>query len=446
VLVGVVRLADGRAPADVHVVVTRKVTPEEVHELRTTADGQVRFERLAPGNHRLRATHPDYAPVSFAFEVAEGAGAGPFDITMNEGGSVVVRVLGPRGTPIENRDVRIREFDTGEPLVAPTDRNGEARFDHVPAGFYWVRCSDAPDGKGPTRDVDVEPGQTAHVLFDLSSALLGTLFDASGAPLPRAHIEFVAVHAGCRLVDASTDDAGHFDVRGAPAGEYRPRVDVPGPGGYVVVLEPIVLATGDTARNDVHIPPGRLEGRVADADTGMPCLDAKVTVQAVPVEVTDGEVRSRDSGWMTAHGWSARYLARADAQGRFSLVGLPSGAYEVWAIADGKAMDVARRVVEVPAMRPPLDFSLPRLPVGTLRVRALERDGSPAAGVCFSEHVHPGVKLSLDERRVGNGVYEVYLPIGQRVVEAYRSEARQKVKVDVVEGTIVELAVTLRSK
>ena len=80
-LVGVVRFADGRAPTDVLVIVTRKVTAEEGYEFRTTADGQVRFDRLAPGDYRLRATHPDYAPVSFAFEVAEGAGAGPFDIT-----------------------------------------------------------------------------------------------------------------------------------------------------------------------------------------------------------------------------------------------------------------------------------------------------------------------------------------------------------------------------
>ena len=76
VLVGVVRFADERTPIDVHVVVTRKVTPEEVHEIRTTVDGQVRFDRLVPGKHRLRATHPDYAPVSFAFEVAQGGGAG----------------------------------------------------------------------------------------------------------------------------------------------------------------------------------------------------------------------------------------------------------------------------------------------------------------------------------------------------------------------------------
>lgn len=66
--------------------------------------------------------------------------------------------------------------------------------------------------------------------------------------------------------------------------------------------------------------------------------------------------------------------------------------------------------------------------------------------MCFSEHVRSGVRLSLDERRVGNGVSEIDLPIGQRVVEAYRSEARQKLKVEVVEGTTLELAVTLGSK
>lgn len=445
VLMGVVLMPDRSAATDALVVVTREETPDERREIRPDASGQVWIDRLAAGRYRLRATHASCAPHSFAFDVPEGGGAGPFDIVLSEGGTVHVRVVGAGETPLENRTVQVRQVYSREPQISRTDENGSARFERLPVGSYWVTCGEAPDGEGSGCTADVALGKTADVLLDLSCGLVGTLFDARGAPLGGATVRLAPKAlgpGGYRYADASTDGAGRFELHGLPAGDYLSTVRIREPRYVVLALEPVALAEGEMRRCDLRIPPGRIEGRVTCAETGGPLAQDSVTIEAIPVEVEEGEVTSRHGfhpGWLTPSGWSAWYFARADAEGRYTLAGLPEGKYEVWVIAGGRSAEPVRTLVQVaggPFARG-LDFSIPLRAEGILRVRVLEHDGTPATGVFFSERVRDGVERSLTPKQVGDGLFEIALPVGKHVVDVYRL-ASGTVTAEVAEGATID--------
>lgn len=445
---GTVRLPEGRSPEGAVVVVAREGAPDERREARPDPLGRVWMDRLAPGRYRLRATHEDYAPRAFSFDVSEAQGAGPFDIVMVEGGTVRVRVLDAKDAPAQRRRIELRLFDSREPdEIAHTDANGEALFERLAAGYYWVLCGEKD--LGSHRDVRVEPGQTSEVLFDLSCGLLGTVFDASGAPLPGVGVRLHPVAHGSDdlLVLAETDELGRFELLGVRPGEYRPRVGVYGPGGYYVTLEPVVLAAGERKRHDLRVPSGGLAGRVT-RDTGEPFGDTRVLVRACPVEVADGAVTRRLGyypGWLTPDGWSAEYLARADAEGRFRLPGLPPGHYEVWVIASERPLAIDRRLVQVPGTEGSADFVLQRRPAGKVRVRALEPDGTPATGLLFSETVIESVTVLLQPRQVGDGIYELDLHVGPHTIFVYRVRSwSQRIDVEIAEDATVERVVKAR--
>jgi hypothetical protein len=72
----------------------------------------------------------------------------------------------------------------------------------------------------------------------------------------------------------------------------------------------------------------------------------------------------------------------------------------------------------------------------------LEPDGTPATGVLFSESVAEQVEMALGERQVGDGLYDLDLPVGPHRIDVYRIGAwSERIDVEVSEGATVEKVV-----
>jgi len=451
-LVGFVRSGRGEAVRDAEV----KITPLDGKSAATTthpdAQGFVRVDGLPPGRYRLDATHPDFAPRSFFFDVAEGGGAGPLDIVLVEGGALRVRVLGAYGVALAEQAVGISHGYGGEILGGRTDARGEFLFKHLPAGQYYVHRPGENGASEEMRTATVEPSKTVEVVFEISCGLVGTLLGPDGRPLVGAILRLTPAEFGSegyRNVEARTDEEGRFELRGFASGMHRPNVQVlprreegqPPVPGYVVSLPVMEFVPGQVRTEVLRIPPSLLSGRITRADTGEALGGDRVQIQAYGVEVTEGKppVRRGDHN-----------MAWADDAGRFRFPGLPPGHYEIWVFPMmDKNLSQMTRIVDFTAggTLEDVNFVLPGRKLGRVRLRVLEPDGTPATGLFFGVALEGNTSLSLNPRQVGDGVYEVEVEAGPRLLHVYRKGFRpEEVAVEVPADGVVEREVRLRAE
>jgi hypothetical protein len=139
---------------------------------RSSRDGAFRFEDVAPGPARLRATHPGYAKVEQSVRIdaptqldrpAELAA-----VNLEEGGSVEGEVVDARGEPVSGARVAEGSVPTYLPSgklppgVVLTNARGEFRIDDLGAGDVILEAY-APDvGRGRATSIRVEPGRTTN--------------------------------------------------------------------------------------------------------------------------------------------------------------------------------------------------------------------------------------------------------------------------------------------
>jgi hypothetical protein len=268
---------------------------------------------------------------------------------------------------------RVRVTINGPALVpgrtAITADDGSFSFERVPAGR--VTLAAAKDGYvtmsyGATRPgrpgtgVTVADGQAVRVSIrlPLGAVITGTVVDAEGLPSPGITVRalehtYVGQQGERRFVGAgmpalaASDDRGVYRIFGLPAGDYivaaQPQQTRGGSQGLELrtVSRGVVSEKGQIMTQVFH--PGATEVARATRVTvraGEERSGIDIQVQYVPLARIGG-IAAVGAGWTPARltmvrvdevpGFEPVRSARADADGRFTIDGVPPGRYRLMA-------------------------------------------------------------------------------------------------------------------
>ncbi len=450
-VLGTVRLDDGRVPLGV--AVTLRGLRGKPRALETVADGVFRFDGVAPGTYVLTCAHADYAPRKIWFKVHETEGAGPFDVLLTKGGAVLVRVIGVAKTPVPDQVVRIKaetnvytSWGPRKPEGPRTDADGKILFEHLAPGRYRVTRAVVDDAgmetseRSETRAVRVKEGETTEVTFELSCGLTGTVLGPEGQPLVDAIVRLTAARPQGGYygsLDTRTDAAGGYAFRDCAPGAYRLSVQVLGKSPYATTIGGVELRAGIVVDHPVRVPSSSLMGRITRADTGAPLTRQQLQITAYTVELDEqGKVVRQDYGSM----------AWADDDGRYVFTGLAPGTYRIWIHAWVNELRGASRIVEFSGgVLRDVDFALERRVEGKLRLRVLGPDGKGMRGLSFVIETEENVFTGVRRRRLGEGLFEFDLQVGDRKLVVDRDGFEPAaVDVTIEKGKTVERTVTLQ--
>ncbi|MCP3956468.1 MAG: hypothetical protein GY719_01305 [bacterium] len=270
--------------------------------------------------------------------------AGSFQLTVAPGGAISGRVTdAASGEPIPSIELWALSGDGYYEGGGTADPAGNYTIAGLAAGTYYVQVSsaseyvaevydDLPCPRGECDPTDGEPVQvslgsvTAGIDFalDLGGRIAGSVFaTADGEPISSAAISvFDDERDSVGWSDA--DGAGHYEVRGLPAGAYFATVsasrylkelydDIPCGGEVVSGCDPLtgtpieVYFGSTTAGIDFVLDRrGEISGTVTDRATGEPVWGAEIDVY-------------------TANGLSGG--SWTDSSGRYTVGGLHAGTY-----------------------------------------------------------------------------------------------------------------------
>jgi protocatechuate 3,4-dioxygenase beta subunit len=451
-VIGTVRLASGELPLGVEV--TLRGRRGEPRTLGTVADGVFRFDDVTPGRYILKFEHAGFAPRTIWFKVHETEGAGPFDVLLEAGGAVLVRVIGVARAPLPDQVVRIRAdsnvfttYGPRKPEGPRTDADGRILFEHLAPGSYVItravvdRESGMEDSdRSDERSVRVKEGETTEVTFELSCGLTGTVLGPDGQPLVDAIVRLNPIlgKGGYGNLQTRTNEEGAYDFRDCAPGEYALSIQVLPPGGYATAIGRLTLRAGTVLDHPVRVPPTSISGRITRADTGAPLGKQQLQITAHPVELDEkGKIKSQGvHGAMT---WAAE-------NGRYTFTGLAPGTYRIWIYPWVKGLRSASRILEFSggSLRD-VDFALVTPVEGRLQLRVLGPDGKGARGLTFLIETDENMWTSVRRRNLGNGVYEFALEVGERKLSVHRDGFEpETVEVTIEKGKTAERAIELR--
>lgn len=339
------------------VVVDNRGQPVPLAILSTSIDGeQVPGRWISAADGRFRC---DRLPARGAVLIARGDGlletAVTLDrvdrddlrITLQPGGRIAGRVVGPGGAPIRSFQVRLtdRLQPGGTPagIWSPWDKgidftDAEGRFDTgrmslTPGARVDIRISAAGLAAVELRDVAIPLGPHPEpLLFRLggNAIVRGDVRLSGDRPAAGATVRLFANDAGLRndnvpIDVATTDDRGFFRLN---AGAGRASLVVELADGRNHVDGPFDVPDGGSVVRHIEIGAGAIAGRTLDRD-GNPL--AGVTVHLAAID--DGAADSRQ--------------VTTDPLGQFAFANLRAGHYELSRplLEDGQRVgSVGRRV------------------------------------------------------------------------------------------------------
>ncbi|MEQ8767619.1 MAG: carboxypeptidase-like regulatory domain-containing protein [Planctomycetota bacterium] len=131
----------------------------------TGQDGRFTLRGIGDLPVEVRVEAEGFCPKRQVRGVTEG---GPMGITIDRGGTILVKVRDPGGRPIPGQVVMLAPHDpearsaSSATRLERTDADGRARFDHVPSGLYRLRGDRLL--RGPTLVTSHEGGETISEL------------------------------------------------------------------------------------------------------------------------------------------------------------------------------------------------------------------------------------------------------------------------------------------
>lgn len=213
-----------------------------------------------------------------------------------------------------------------EPFVAITDTDGRWSVAELPPGPYDLSVTRSGYRSAFEPGLELEPGTertgVQTVLAVADDNFTGRVVDGKGNPIPRARVEVTPkvdkYVSSPRTVSTLTDERGGYRLA-VTSGRYAVHVVH---HDYVTKISS-VLVFGRKTQDFTLIPGGTIEGRVLDRDKGTPVGGAAVSLISAGPERLTTLVYAEE--------------VRSDAEGRFTLHGVPAGVVFVEAIGPGFA-------------------------------------------------------------------------------------------------------------
>ncbi|AKJ07253.1 Hypothetical protein AA314_08879 [Archangium gephyra] len=204
-----------------------------------------------------------------------------------------------------------------------TDEEGRFTVEGLEPGSYDVTARLMGLSPGELRDV--APGRKDLVLtLGQGARLVGTVRDAAtGKPMSSFTLAVLTKRGPLQRVPFAQlsfiDARGHYELAGVPAGSYVVQVAAYGYAPSETHVE-VPRNTLGTVTADVSLGRGaKMTGRVVEEGSNLPLERARIAVEGMSGE---GAL-------------SVRYDALTDAEGHFTLEGLPTGQLSLYVSAEG---------------------------------------------------------------------------------------------------------------
>ena len=321
----------------------------------TDAHGAYEILGVRPGTYEIRVAAPGYAPVMDPaltdIEVGGELDGIQRDLVLERGASVEGVVRTPEGAPQVGAVVTIATSDPKNgaqqsrpelagrvrDLSAVTDGVGRYRLDGVPPGeILWIAAEHDAYVRALAGPLTLSPGSVkrADITLAAGASLPGLVTDARGGPVEGARVRFGSVSdedagklrnsfrgdefLGPRVL--RTDNRGEFLIDRLPPGLLLVKIEA---DGYAEWYRKDLRITDEPLQPMLEIElTGALDirGRVLGDDTGQPIAEAYVYCE----ERKPGDGAEEDGGRV-----KALVSVQTDADGYFTLGGLPPGGYRV---------------------------------------------------------------------------------------------------------------------
>ena len=320
-LMGVLHTPDGEPAGDVHVQLERKLEARcshyvEAGTVRSDAQGGFAFDRLHPGDYRLRVESERYTHAATDVTVTEDINY--LELQLVPAASIGGRVTLSDGSPVAGMSVQADR----RPSAVVTDAEGRYRLGGLGPETYRLRVWGESLAMENFDTLAVTLGREDVTAPDIVVVPVGALRvtlerEAPGEPLP----ERLAIALEAR------GERRHTFPFHAPLEDGVALFENLAPGNFGLRLQSEEL--GDV-RTDVAIASGEitvltltlpevftLRGRVVDG-AGEPLEGARAMYRSTPASTAMTGGRDSFANMISRH-------ARSDAEGRFSLKGLPAG-------------------------------------------------------------------------------------------------------------------------
>jgi protocatechuate 3,4-dioxygenase beta subunit len=327
-------------------------------------DGQYAFSRVPVGSYTVSFQARGYLP-NFYSNTTSKAAATPvsvtaattttlLDQTMRPAPSISGVVTGPGGTPLRYVDVRAVDSAGDAAGWASTNASGQYTVHVEASGEYRLRFNPRSDSGALPEWFDdkatADKATTIPVVIDLNGdgqpvagkdvqlaaagEIAGTVTsDETSVGLAYVDVSAYDAETGDHAGWARTDADGKYRILGLPQGEYLVQFDPTSFSGGDAVgfvgewnsdkpnksrANPVAVAAGTATTVDAGLARGAVISGLVTTPTGAPVPYAQVSV-------FDALTRSY-----------ARQQVQADNVGRYTVPGLPTGKYRVFAHGSGQ--------------------------------------------------------------------------------------------------------------
>lgn len=243
--------------------------------VRTEGNGEFAFDGLVPGRYSFTASKAGFS--SGDLRDIDITTAGPLRIILKTGAIITGRVAGLSATELTSTFVTASSSQGN--ARAAVDFNGMYRIEGAPTGSVRVAASyqsmfGARSAEPRTIEVTSGSEHAVDFQFDSGAVIRGRVTQV-GRPWANARVSFSPKDPSVQTRGAATTDRdGMYEVSGLNDGNYR--VDVF--NTQRMVSYETEYRVSSSANFDIDMKATGVRGRVVDADTGEPVVEASVSL------------------------------------------------------------------------------------------------------------------------------------------------------------------------
>jgi len=365
----------------------------------TDGDGGFRVTGLAPGPIDLRVSAKGYVP-----RLIEGVQIPPdrdlegFEIRLERGASLEVRVLGPEGDPLPNASVRAESMDRRPPSFSEnrawmlnhgfsrTDEEGTCSVELPGPGAYRVAVSTPGiSGRSASRLVLAGPGKTSvEVRRPTGVAESGRVTDRDGEGIANASIQLGPAPKSGLSYRAGSRADGSFTLEDVAPDTYQLQA---GREGYQAASLPEIEVGGSAVEG--------IEVWLDKKPESMAAIQGHI-LRLDPEEIQQVRIQ--------AFGEAGLVSGKVKSDGSYRIQGLEPGSWHVTAQAPSGGLRQAEAQLATEQSEVELDLDFGGLSLSA-RVTV---DGAPLSGA--SVNVAQGSTFVANSQTAYDGSFRMILP------------------------------------